>query len=114
MWKNGRTPTTVSSWVTGCWAVDCRMLATRLRWLSITPLGRPVVPLEYGSATRSSGSGLAAGGRGVAPADAARGQAAGCRANRARGLGVGVGAPAGPVDQRRVVAITVGVLEREV
>ena len=27
--------------------------ATRLWWVSITPLGSPVVPLEYGSATRS-------------------------------------------------------------
>jgi hypothetical protein len=27
-------------------APDCCTLATRLRWVSITPLGRPVVPLE--------------------------------------------------------------------
>ena len=31
------------------------MLATRFRCVSITPLGSPVVPLEYGSATRSLG-----------------------------------------------------------
>ena len=32
-------------------------LATRFRWVSITPFGRPVVPLEKGRATRSvSGS----------------------------------------------------------
>src|SRR5215471_19927065 len=52
-------------------------LATRLRWVSITPLGSPVVPLEYGNATRSSrGSMRMAGGslpawrrseKGVAP-----------------------------------------------
>ena len=32
------------------------MLATRLRWVSITPLDRPVVPDEYGSTTTSSRS----------------------------------------------------------
>jgi hypothetical protein len=46
MWKSGSAPISVSWAVTGCWTVDCRMLATRLRWVSITPLGRPVVPLE--------------------------------------------------------------------
>ena len=30
-------------------AVDCTTFATRLRWLSRTPLGDPVVPEEYGS-----------------------------------------------------------------
>ncbi len=32
----------------------CTTLATRLWWVSITPFERPVVPDEYGSATRSS------------------------------------------------------------
>src|ERR671936_415680 len=53
MWKNGstamtRSPSriaTASSW---------QMFATRFRCVSITPLGSPVVPLEYGSATTSS------------------------------------------------------------
>ncbi|BAT04524.1 Os08g0245301 [Oryza sativa Japonica Group] len=34
----------------------CATLVLRLRCVSITPLGRPVVPDEYGSATTSSGS----------------------------------------------------------
>ena len=33
-----------------------RALVTRLAWVSSTPLGRPVVPLEYGRAARSPGS----------------------------------------------------------
>ena len=57
MWKNGRTAISVSSSVMGrhrlsipsIWA----MLATRLRCVSMTPFEPPVVPLEYGSATRS-------------------------------------------------------------
>ena len=32
-------------------SVRLQVLATRFRCESITPLGRPVVPLEYGSAT---------------------------------------------------------------
>ncbi len=35
---------------------NCTRFATRLRWVSITPFGRPVVPLEYGSAATASGS----------------------------------------------------------
>ena len=31
------------------------MFAARLPWVSITPFGKPVVPLEYGSAARSPG-----------------------------------------------------------
>ena len=40
-WFPDSTPSTF-----GIAALVCRMLATRLRWVSITPLGRPVVPLE--------------------------------------------------------------------
>ena len=57
MWKNGSTaivmscsPKTSKFRMPSAW----QRFATRLRWVSITPLGRPVVPLEYGSATRSS------------------------------------------------------------
>ena len=46
MWKNGRTAMIRSSsprLISGRhWAT----FATRLRWVSMTPLGRPVVPLE--------------------------------------------------------------------
>jgi hypothetical protein len=45
-WKNGATPTTTSSAVNPIAACDWRALATRLAWVSSTPLGRPVVPLE--------------------------------------------------------------------
>ena len=41
---------------------DWRMLATRLWCVSITPLGRPVVPLEYGSATTCVRGSIATGG----------------------------------------------------
>ena len=40
----------------------CPTAATRLAWVSMTPLGRPVVPLEYGSsATVRAGSSATAG-----------------------------------------------------
>ena len=39
-------------------------LATRLWWVSITPLGRPVVPLEYGKTTRSFFGSMATTGAG--------------------------------------------------
>src|SRR3954447_7265324 len=62
MWKNGRTPGTVSSspsaWTARIWP----RFATTLRCVSITPFGRPVVPLEYGSATRSPGSAASGSG----------------------------------------------------
>jgi hypothetical protein len=53
MWKNGRTAMIRSSSCRSISARVCATLATRLRWLSMTPLGRPVVPLEYGRVTRS-------------------------------------------------------------
>ena len=39
------------------------MFATRLRWVSITPLDMPVVPLENGSAARSSAGSIRRGAR---------------------------------------------------
>jgi hypothetical protein len=45
-WKNGATPTTTSSVVTPITAWAWRAWATRLAWVSSTPLGSPVVPLE--------------------------------------------------------------------
>ena len=47
MWKNGRTAMIRSS--PSCRSTSGRdwlTLATRLRWVSMTPLGSPVVPLE--------------------------------------------------------------------
>ena len=46
------------------------MFATRFRCVSITPFGSPVVPLEYGSATRSWAGSIATSG-GSPPAVAA-------------------------------------------
>src|SRR5205809_3150221 len=78
MWKKGRMPSVrqVSS-ICAC-ASTWRVTATRLRCVSITPFGRPEVPLEYGSTARSfRGSMVTAGGspslsrsaaKGVAPA----------------------------------------------
>src|SRR3954451_23892706 len=62
MWKNGRTPATVSSSPSAWTARTWHRLATTLRCVSITPFGRPVVPLEYGSATRSPGSAASGSG----------------------------------------------------
>ena len=43
------------------------MLATRLWWVSITPLDRPVVPDEYGSTTTSSSGSTATGAASGSP-----------------------------------------------
>jgi hypothetical protein len=53
-WKKGSAAITTSPGDRANRAWHWTMLATRLRWLSITPLLSPVVPLEYGSAARSS------------------------------------------------------------
>lgn len=49
MWKKGKTP----SWASTSQfrdlvsiLYDCMAFATRLRWVSETPLGRPVVPFR--------------------------------------------------------------------
>src|SRR3954452_19269220 len=54
MWKNGSTAITRSAalgWKPG---ISWQACATMLRCVSITPLGSPVVPLEYGSAPRAA------------------------------------------------------------
>src|SRR6478735_2885208 len=62
MWKNGSTASTRSSAVRSMFGTHCCTFATRLRWLSMTPLGMPVVPEEYGStATWVAGSKLTSG-----------------------------------------------------
>ncbi|VXB72337.1 hypothetical protein MICRO8M_50088 [Microbacterium sp. 8M] len=57
MWKNGSTARTRSSSFRSIEIVLCATFAMRLRCVSMTPLGRPVVPDEYGStATCVAGS----------------------------------------------------------
>ena len=53
MWKNGSTAMKLSSSRMSAASSTWAMLATRLPWVSITPLLSPVVPEEYGSTTRS-------------------------------------------------------------
>ena len=45
-WKNGATPSTRPPAPKGTTASCCMTLATQARWVSITPFGRPLVPLE--------------------------------------------------------------------
>jgi hypothetical protein len=45
-WKNGATAGTVSRAVTRSPRLIFRTVVTRLAWVSMTPLGSPVVPLE--------------------------------------------------------------------
>ena len=59
-WKNGARASTVSRGPTRVTARIWRTAVTRLAWLSSTPLGRPVVPAEYG--TRATAAGSAAAG----------------------------------------------------
>ena len=80
MWKKGSTASAraFSSKELRPAPSTCRVMATRLRWVSITALGRPEVPLENGSTARShAGSMRTSGGgpasrssssKGVAPA----------------------------------------------
>jgi hypothetical protein len=46
MWEKGATAATVSRSVTRSPRVTWRTEVTRLAWVSSTPLGSPVVPLE--------------------------------------------------------------------
>ena len=45
-WKNGATASTRSSLRNGIAHSCCTTFATHARWVSITPLGSPLVPLE--------------------------------------------------------------------
>ncbi len=54
MWKNGSTARMRVSAVTLPSGEICCRFATRLRWVRITPLARPVVPDEYGSTAVSA------------------------------------------------------------
>src|SRR5436309_2534121 len=66
MWKNGRTAMMRSCSATWCTEAVWSRLATRLRCVSTTPLGNPVVPLEYGSTARSRAGSTGARGAGAA------------------------------------------------
>jgi hypothetical protein len=106
------------------------MFATRLRWLSITPFGNPVVPLEYGIAAMSvagsistcgaaSGSpsssenGTPSSAEGVAFAESPLREARGERADAALQLGVGEHPAGDAVDQGGLVAERGRASERE-
>src|SRR3990167_7350310 len=79
MWKYGSTARMVSCSVKPskfCMPRHWQRLATRFSCVSMTPLGRPVVPLEYGSTTTSRRASMATdGGLGGAAGSTADGQA---------------------------------------
>ena len=64
MWKNGRTPIIVSVSRMSITALVCTTLATRLRCVSCTTFGKPVVPDDIGIATTAS-AGILRDGRGL-------------------------------------------------
>ena len=57
MWYSGSTASTRSWARSACSALMAAALAARLAWVSITPLGCPVVPEVYISSAIASGSG---------------------------------------------------------
>src|ERR1044071_10055910 len=80
MWKNGSpalpaAPGMITSpWLTDSIARHCEMM---LRCVSMTPLGNPVVPLEYGITATASGEIATAGGVVLPPSSAVNGSPAG-------------------------------------
>ena len=60
MWYSGSTASTRSVGSSPCSALMAAALAARLAWVSITPLGRPVVPEVYISRANVSGAGAGA------------------------------------------------------
>ena len=56
-----------------------------LRWVSITPFGNPVVPLEYGITATASGATATAGGVALPPSSAANDSAPGASPNEITG-----------------------------
>ena len=66
-WQNGGSASTTSRSVRPSARWICSIAALTLRCVSITPLGRPVVPLENGSSASASG----AGGGGASPVGSA-------------------------------------------
>ncbi len=76
MWKKGSTAIATSFSRMSSRPAHWKMLETRLWCVSITPLGRPVVPLEYGStATCSRGAIRTAGGSPLLRSSDAKGRA---------------------------------------
>ena len=76
MWKYGSTLRKTSSRRTGTAAKNCCWFAVRLRCVSITPFGKPVVPLVYGRAARSSSETRTLGAPGAASATRSSNRAA--------------------------------------
>src|SRR6056297_2095004 len=54
MWLRGRNPSRISELREPSWRATAVALDTRFRWLSITPLGSPVVPDVYKIVAKSS------------------------------------------------------------
>ena len=54
MWKNGKCPGNVSASDMSPITSHCEAIATRFRCVSMTPLGKPVVPLEQRMTATSS------------------------------------------------------------
>ena len=52
MWKNGSTASMTSSSLEVEFRARPADVGDQIRCVSITPFGRPVVPLEYGRATK--------------------------------------------------------------
>ena len=62
MWKKGSVAAVTSFSEVPSSGPMSSCMATRFRCVSITPLGAPVVPLEYGSATTSRAGSMATSG----------------------------------------------------
>ncbi|CAM5235911.1 hypothetical protein SGLAM104S_03008 [Streptomyces glaucescens] len=78
MWKKGRTARTRSPGPASMAGSSWARLVAICRWVSMTPLGVPVVPEEYGRAARSSAGSMAMSGSGAAdPSMSIRGRSAG-------------------------------------
>ena len=56
MWKSGATTKVTSSSTMSIWCMAFVLFHQRLAWVSMAPLGRPVVPEVYMISATSSGS----------------------------------------------------------
>src|SRR6478672_8736426 len=139
MWKNGSTAITRSLSSMSRTGSNWQRFATRLRCVSMTPLGSPVVPLENGSATMWRAGSIAGLGAGVpggagdamerdgvlrdvgrvdaddlARREPARGQPCRAAVHVLAQLRIGKHCAADGIDDRRPVASRGGVAEHEV
>src|SRR5699024_6665467 len=62
-WKKGRTPSIVSLFFSNLYTQDVHIstLETKLKWVSITPFGLPVVPPVYCNKAKSSSGSTSTG-----------------------------------------------------